>query len=86
VKRVEHQTLKLGIVPLFKSCIALLTAVEKHNREMVKLLLQHGADPTIDAKFHDPALQSTNDPEIKRMLQVALRECKAGTRKCGPPR
>jgi ankyrin repeat protein len=65
---------------------ALLTAAENDNREMVKLLLKHGADPTIEAKFHDPPLQSTNDPEIKRMLQVALRECNAGTRKCGSRR
>jgi hypothetical protein len=61
---------------------ALMAAAEDNNREMVKLLLQNGADPTITAKFHDPPLRSTTDPEIKRMLRIALDECKAGTHRC----
>jgi ankyrin repeat protein len=60
----------------------LMTAAEDNDRKIVKLLLENGADPTITAKFHDPPLRSTTDAEIKRMLRIALSECKAGTRKC----
>ncbi len=61
---------------------ALMAAAEGSKREMVRLLLRHGADPTVQAKFHDPALVSAADPEIKKMLEQALRECETGARKC----
>ena len=62
---------------------ALMGAAEDNNRDMVRLLLRYGADPTASAKFHESPLVSTHDPEIKRMLRQAIRECMAGTRKCG---
>jgi ankyrin repeat protein len=60
---------------------ALMGAVEDGRRQMVSLLLRYGADPTIEAKFHDRPLKSATDPQIKRMLVQALAECRS-TRKC----
>ncbi|HEY1342547.1 MAG TPA: ankyrin repeat domain-containing protein [Bryobacteraceae bacterium] len=63
----------------------LMYAAGDGKREMVKLLLQHGADPTIMAKFEGPALKLARDSEIRRMLQAAVAECKAGKRRCEQP-
>jgi hypothetical protein len=62
---------------------ALMGAAEDNNRDMVRLPLKYGADPTASAKFRESPLVSTHDPEIKRMLRQAIRECTSGTRKCG---
>jgi hypothetical protein len=61
---------------------ALILACEANQLEIVKLLLAHGADPTMKAKFHDPPVEATSNPEIKKMLNEAIASCRRGERKC----
>ena len=60
----------------------LLCAAEDNQLEIVKVLLDHGADPTIEAKFHGSPIQATSDPEIKKILSEAIASCRSGARKC----
>lgn len=60
----------------------LMRAAEANQLEIVKLLLRHGADPTIAAKFHAFPLEATSDPEIKKLLNQAIANCRNGTQRC----
>jgi ankyrin repeat protein len=60
----------------------LIRAAMDNNVAIVKLLLDHGADPTAEAKFCGPALQVTSSPEIKKLLTEAIAGCQSGARKC----
>lgn len=60
-------------------------AAEDNQLEIVKLLLAHGADPTLTAKFHDPPMDAATDPEVKTVLKRAIAECQSRQRKCESP-
>jgi len=64
---------------------ALIRAAEDNQLEIVKLLLDHGADPTLKAKFHDSPMDETSNREIKRLLSEAIANCRSGVRKCESP-
>lgn len=60
----------------------LIRATEDNQLEVVQLLLDHGADPTITAKFHNPPIQATSNPQIRTILEGAIASCRTGARKC----
>ncbi len=61
---------------------ALMDAVETNNINLVSILLDAGADPTIEAKFHDPVFSSAKNPTLKALIARALLACHSGHRVC----
>ena len=57
-------------------------AVESDQPDMVKVLLERGADPTIHARFHDPPETASRDERIRAMLKRAVAQCRRGAGKC----
>jgi len=60
----------------------LMDAVEGNNLTVVKILLNAGADPTLEAKFHDPVSVSAKNPAVRKLITQALTACETGRRVC----
>jgi len=58
---------------------ALSLAVDRNHLEVVRLLLEKGADPTLQDYREDPLNEVAEDEEIKALLEEAIKKKKADT-------
>jgi len=56
--------------------VSILARATYGNIEIVRILLQHGADPDIRDYLGRPAIDSVEDPHIVALLQQAMKDRK----------